>query len=239
LRDLGFEKPEHLGAAFLADAADLRDFAGDAPPLADDFPRRLSLREPGREELDFYLSFMDADQARERFARSAYVRSLWPPALRERTLPYFAEQGIFNRSRMAALQSRTSFRLLHEALTRTSSFTLPLVVAGSEPQEQAIVDRAVARGASGSLVDYLLGLRALAARDYRRSDGLFARVAAAEPGFGEVGRFRALALCLAGDGAAAAPFLGRLRAEPTRDEEERDFWSRLEASCARTGAPSP
>ncbi|MGB8329615.1 MAG: fused MFS/spermidine synthase, partial [Polyangiales bacterium] len=42
LRALGVEQPEQLGALFMAGPDDLEELAGDALPLTDDYPKRLS-----------------------------------------------------------------------------------------------------------------------------------------------------------------------------------------------------
>jgi hypothetical protein len=59
LRSLGIERPEQLGALFMADAGDLREMARDVPPLSDDYPRRLSIRyEVGPESLAAHRLWM-------------------------------------------------------------------------------------------------------------------------------------------------------------------------------------
>src|SRR4029077_12976068 len=41
LREVGFERPEQIGATFLGDADYLRSLLANTPPLTDDFPQRL------------------------------------------------------------------------------------------------------------------------------------------------------------------------------------------------------
>jgi spermidine synthase len=233
LRAIGLERPRQLGALFLADAEVLREFAGEALPLVDDRPQRLTRRDAGPEGYGHYLRFMDASAARERFARSAWVGERWPEQLRAETLARFAEQDIFNRSRMGTygLLTRSLFPVLADALTGTDLEVLPLVVAGSEPREQDALDRALARGEGGPLSDYLLALRALARRDYTEADRRFVRLARAEPGFEEVTRFRALALCLAGRGEEARPLITQAVAAANLAPEERPLWAGLISRC--------
>jgi len=239
LAELAFPTPAHLGATFLADAPLLRILAADTAPLVDDFPRRLSPGEAGEADHRFYLSFMDATAARDRFARSDFIRTLWPSRIREATLAAFAEQDVYNQSRIGTygLMRRDVFPLLYHALTETSSPLLPLLVAGSEPREQAAAARAVSKGVASPLADYLLGLGALARREYAAAEAAFSRVARAEPGFHDLALFRALALCLAGDAPRAAPFLDEIRRGPARDEDARRFWAELEGRCGREGRP--
>ena len=41
LREVGFERPEQIGATFVGDADYLRELTAPTPPLTDDFPQRL------------------------------------------------------------------------------------------------------------------------------------------------------------------------------------------------------
>ena len=233
LAQSGFEGPGALGATYLADAPVLNALTAGTPPLVDDFPLRLSRR--GAEEADYrsYLQFMDATAARERFETSEAMRAAWPPAIREAVRSAFQEQGIFNESRTGThgLVKRDPFPLLHRALVETSSTVLPLIVMGQEPRELDIATRAAAGGVAGPLVDYLHGLGALSRREYAPADAAFARVAAAEPQFHDLARFRALARCLAGDAAGAAPFLAEALRLPSSDDQALRFWARLAETC--------
>ena len=86
LAALGFERPEDLGALFIADATYLRAISAATPPVVDDFPKRIvapSLFAPV--ELDgpgLYGSWSDTNAARSRFVASALVAHLWPEPLR-------------------------------------------------------------------------------------------------------------------------------------------------------------
>jgi spermidine synthase len=91
LERLGFGRPELLGATFLADADTLRARFGSAAPLTDDRPKRLA-SELQRDARGAFGDWLDVDAARERFRESAFVRALWPPGLRERTLGAFEVQ---------------------------------------------------------------------------------------------------------------------------------------------------
>jgi spermidine synthase len=233
LRDLDFETPARLGSTFLADAAALSDLTDGTPPVVDDFPRRISPAPAAPEDVRFYEAFVDADAARERFRTSPLVRSLWPPELVPSTLARFEEQRIFNKGEVgnSRVPVGDRFALLYEALAETDSFTLPLVLAGSEPREQAIVRQVAAGGADNSLVDYLLGVRLLAERDYLEAARRFDRVAEREPGFKDVARFRGLALCLGGEAARGGDALAQVRQDLPPGDPLAGFWSSLEAAC--------
>src|SRR5690606_30904168 len=98
LENVALERPEQLGATFLADAEQLRAWIGDAEPVTDDFPKRISSGFPeDGPEPEVFFRFMDTAAAAARFAESRFVREAWPPALRERTLAWFDAQAIVNR----------------------------------------------------------------------------------------------------------------------------------------------
>ena len=222
LRAFGLETPAHLGALFLADSGQVREITAGVPPLVDDRPARLSAHLPGADSFAFYESVMVAARARDRFLNSATIRRLWPASLASKTLPLFAEVGILNEYSHAH-KPRARLRALRQALTETRSEILALVLLGSSEKEQEIVERAVRRGASSSLLDYLLGVRALARRDYASAEGQFAKVESQEPGFAEIRDLRALALCLSGDRSRAAALL-QSRAHPA-DAQGVAFWA--------------
>jgi predicted membrane-bound spermidine synthase len=99
LAEIGLELPEQLGALFLADADGLRELVGTAPPLVDDFPARIiadATPEKRALPLAEYRRMMDSSHARERFARSAFIRRLWPESLLRRSLDSFEWQGCIN-----------------------------------------------------------------------------------------------------------------------------------------------
>jgi len=52
MRDLGFVSPGQMGSLFIADGERLRRWIADAPPLADNFPKRLSDNLPDTGALD-------------------------------------------------------------------------------------------------------------------------------------------------------------------------------------------
>jgi len=99
LRALGFERPEQLGATFLADADQLRDETRDVLPLTDDFPKRLTDRTDFRSSRIEHVPWLDSAAARERFEESSFIREAWPADLREESLGFFAYQEMIDRSR--------------------------------------------------------------------------------------------------------------------------------------------
>jgi hypothetical protein len=188
----GFDSPELLGTTFLADAAQLLEIAGDEPPLVDDRPGRLTpFAPPGLDPL--YARLMQVDGARERFARSPFIRRVWPPALRERTLLGFERQAILNRRFLeppSPLRYADAARLL-EAPGRSRAWLLWLL--DSDDDEQRLAARAAARGLSDPLVERTLGIGALADGDPPAALRLFAEAGALAPGRPELRALEALA----------------------------------------------
>jgi hypothetical protein len=237
LRDVGLETPAHLGATFMADAGQLAALLAEALPLVDDRPHRLGPEEPRRGDFAFHFDLTDAGAGRRRFETSTLVRRLWPPAVAAKTLPRFAERSLYDRFFLAPFgQPRSAFADLREALAATDSRWLPLVLTGSHPREQAAVDAALRRGAAadGPAVDYLLGVRALAERDYAAAGARFRRVQEREPEFLRILDFRALAACLGGDRATAAAVLGHARFDAHPEPAERAFWAAMRRDCGET-----
>ncbi len=125
LAALGFEWPEQLGATFLADAPVLRTWTADEPALDDDHPDRLChyLDPPANDRFETFARGQDPAAAAKRFAESELVARLWPAALRERTLPYFAAQAALNVPAIepfdAAVPMATRISYLHQIQTQT------------------------------------------------------------------------------------------------------------------------
>jgi spermidine synthase len=127
LAALGFERPESLGATFLADARTLARWTDDALPLDDDHPGRILARYPPDGEYGdpAYRSWMDARAARGRFETSDFIRDLWPAALRQRTVEFFGPQAVWNDLCVGGRSN--TMQTLHMVLTRSSLRTLPLL----------------------------------------------------------------------------------------------------------------
>jgi hypothetical protein len=146
LRRIGIERPEQLGALLIDDAPGLRERVGATPPLTDDFPYRIltpvGSTSVATEVIPAYLRWMDADQARRRFAASRFVADVWPPAVRAGSLAYFEWLGLLNGMMIAqtawqppsttglaevdAVLTRSSLRTSHcGCLARTSTSSMP------------------------------------------------------------------------------------------------------------------
>lgn len=235
LREIGFERPEQIGATFLGDAAYLRQLTAETPPLTDDFPLRLqpvagrsSLSDPGYRSdpavMALFQDVIDPARGKRAFAASPFIRRLWPSALINDTLPFFDTQRIVNRVLWEGSAPLRRIEELHAVLTGTTLETLPLWLLGSDDVKQGIAEKSQER--SGA-TEYARGLRALATRAYPRAA---AHLGEAERRGLHAETLRPLqvyALCLAGD-RDTARLLARRNTPQSSDEAH--FWNWLHAT---------
>jgi hypothetical protein len=222
------EQPEQLGATFLADAGQLALWIDGAVPVEDDHPHRLSPRAPRPDRQAFIERWMNVDGAAARFAGSAMVQALWPPALREASRPLFPVQRLVN-AVMSSPPRRPGFEALRDLLTDTNLRTLPLLVAGSSPVLQDIAQRAWAKGVRSPALQAQIAVGLLARRDHAGAAALFG--AAAAPGGADATTarlYQAFALLMADEPDAARAALAAAGAAPPADPAaERDLrWLR-------------
>jgi predicted membrane-bound spermidine synthase len=198
LAALGFEQPEALGATFLADAATLAERTRGVPPLDDDHPGRISMRYPRDENGDpTYRSWMQPAALRQHFESSAFVRDVWPPALRLRTADAFPPQALFDD--LSVWGRFNKLESLRGVLTLSSLHTLPLLLMGTEPAVQRIAVPLYEAGARDAGLEFEMGARALSQREYEAAAQHLALVTEG-PRAGQAGALRALALELLGTG---------------------------------------
>jgi spermidine synthase len=166
----GFESPAQLGAAFLADAAQLRAWTGATPALVDDYPKRMAPGEgPSQEES--YAPLLDPGAASRRFRESAWVAKHWPPELAEAALAFFPFQPALNGR--TELDPVANLPLL-DAILRGSDLRIPVLwTLGSNVAEQEIVNRRLAADGFRPAFARALGVRALAERDYATAARMF------------------------------------------------------------------
>ena len=230
LVSLGIEKPEQLGATFLADAEQLAPWIASIPPLEDDYPQRISPGCPHSAQQDFIEQWMEVKQAAARFERSKMVQALWPPALRDRSRDFFAAQRMVNAvtfmpSRWPGLED------LRDLLIDSTLRTLPLLVAGSDPVLQEISQRAWAKGARSAVLEEHMAIGALVRREYAVAAEHFAAAAAAGRGGPEATNaliYQAFALMMAEKGGEARAVLATVGFAPAAspDEERALRWLR-------------
>ena len=231
LRAIGVEGPEQLGALFLMDAAQLAEWSQGLAPLVDDRPRRLSPAQPPEvmtAAFEQHVALMNADAARARFEKSAWVRTFWPETLRARTLEAFRTTGWMNERLLPAAFARIywiDFAALHQALTSTAYQTLPLWMLRSTEVEQAIARGGQAEGARDPMLAFHLLVGAMARRDWAATGQLVDGQKVGRSTFPEVTHLYAYAMCLSGRTTQAVA-LGRWWRTQSRGDDA--FWVFLE-----------
>jgi len=193
MRALGFETPEQLGAAFIADAGQLAGMIDGAPPLIDDRPGRLSLRRASREDRAQYRQWADPSATRRRFAESSWIRAHWPPDLARRTLGFFKYQRIANMQVFP--DDPEVLRLLDGVLAEPRLRTAALWLTGSSVEQERIILARTAGEDDAAYARYL-GAKALADRRFGLAAAIYARDPDTRPTLTEP--LRVYALCKSG-----------------------------------------
>jgi spermidine synthase len=207
----GFEQPPQLGAAFLGDADQLRQWVGSTPPVSDDFPKRLRADLVFDRSIDEYAAWMVPDGARRRFEASPWIAAHWPSDLIGWTPQYFAVQPILNGH--AVVDPVKSLPNV-DALLRNTDLRIPVLwLLDTDMVEQEILERRLGDGAKGMRPEYAfaLGAGALAQRDYARAAVLLTQAAERNP---RAGAAAAYALCRAGAPRRAAAVRGAQQLMP-------------------------
>jgi predicted membrane-bound spermidine synthase len=197
LRDLGIERPEQLGALFIADAGQLAEWTADHPPLVDDRPGWLAPGAPGPEAAADYQALQEPEACAARFRSSVVLGRIWPAGLRERTAAWFAWQGVFNRDYEAAARPQ-ALAELWAVLEATPLRTLPLLQLDSEPRIRETARQRHLEGGVHPALAFHLGAAALAGRDHEAAARFFAAAREEGHAFHSPRLMRALALGLAG-----------------------------------------
>jgi predicted membrane-bound spermidine synthase len=229
LSEVGFERPEQIGATFIGDSTFARQLVSSVPPLTDDFPHRLvpeltrpSLSAPAhaidRTATERFQHVIDPARAKDAFLASDFIRRLWPPDLAKTSVPYFTWQRAINRVLLEGGRPLMQIEDLHAVLTQTTLRTLPLWILGSDEVKEEIADQSKPPTAE---TEYARGLRALAGRDYNGAAAAFLQT---EQGGLRAPTIRALlvySLCLANRVDEARQFV---RGLDVHDLQEQHFW---------------
>lgn len=228
LRAVGIEQPEQLGALFMADAPGLRRLSAGAAPLTDRYPLRLSpFPVSPLDVAEEFRQWAAAGPARDAFEASEWVAKLWPPGMREATLPYFRYQGWFNdlmpELRTSEPDAIGALERARHLLAETPLETLPaLLLGGAQSDELRIVHERVAQGRSEPSFEMILGIEALSQRRY--ADAVRHFEASSPHGHPP---YEALANALAGREEEAREVIARvrsLRASHAAEPSERAYW---------------
>lgn len=190
----GLESPLQLGAAFLADAGQLRGWYGDTPALTDDHPKRIAPSRKFGWARPEYTTWLAPEGARRRFEASPWIAAHWPAEFIPASLPYFAFQPIANGE---VAPDPNDNLVAVDAILRHSELRTPVLwLLGSDAREQEIVDQRVAKDGYRPDYAYALGVRSLAARDFPGAAERFAEAAALKRG--NIGPLLAYSMCRAG-----------------------------------------
>ncbi len=231
LREVGFERPEQIGATFLGDAAYLHRLTEQTPPLTDDFPQRLR-PDPSRPSLSDpngaidpaiaarFQEVISPERAQGDFVSSPFIGRLWPATLLQATLPYFASQHLLNRVIWEGARPLAHIDDLHTLLTTTTLRTLPLWMLGSDDVKQRIVETSGDDGTGAA--DYARALRALSGRDYQSAAANFVRAEGRGLKGPPLRSLLAFALYMSGRSAEARLLSAQA---PAGDAEARLFWT--------------
>lgn len=168
LLELGLERPELLGTAFMADAQQLKALLATTLPLTDNFPKRYSQGFPTAIDDQFYSSWMEPQRTRAQFMSSAWISRFWPPVLREASLDYFVVHQAVNEPEQV-IERGQRLQMIAETLRHPGLKTPVLWLLGTSPRH---VDIARATDKPGNRGDhknpdvaYVLGAAALANND--------------------------------------------------------------------------
>ena len=203
----GFEHPAQLGAAFLADADELRRWLAGAAPVTDDHPKRMAPAEMYSENTpDEYAALLDPRAAAANFRASGWIDSLWPREFAALALEFYRVQWIFNDDPPASPAARLEH--VDNFLRQTRLVTPVLWLLDTDMTDLAIVERRLtaAGGKSAPEFAYPLGVGALAGGNYANAAARLAEAAERDPK--RAGAVAAYAACRAGLNAQARTING-------------------------------
>ena len=222
LERIGLENPAQLGATFLADADQLREWTRNAAPLVDDFPSRLeSARDPVHVVWRFYRDWTDTAKARKAFEKSPFIRSSFPDTWRKASLGAFENQRQLNDLLVRKFETAEILPDLHAIQSGTDLRTLALWRLGYTTDEAEALERMNARGEN---TEALLGLRAalaLSERDYETARVLYEKLRGSTPATTKALFLQAYATAMSGREQEANALLSSQRAHLGQDADSR------------------
>ena len=197
---LGFEQPEQLGALFIGDAEYLKGLIAHSAPLVDNYPKLLEAPFSFQEAADrLFNGLTDVAAARERFRNSPLIKRLWPERLLDASLPYFEFQGMINAFSLGT-GFTPSLRIdsVHRLQTQSSLRTMVLWELGSDSDIQRLVSDADPQTLANPVLQYHLGIRFIAERNYEAAVEPLRRAEQVEQLREDAFRLRNYALCMSG-----------------------------------------
>lgn len=165
LAEIGLEKPELLGASFMADATQLKAMLAATLPLSDNFPKRYSQLFPDDADFLFYGDWMNTRKSLKRFMSSEWIGKFWPASLRESSATYFPlQQGINLPQEL--ISANLALEVVADMLDKSNLQTPVYWLLGTSVREADLARQSNLAAAPG--LDYVRGVDALA----RRQSGL-------------------------------------------------------------------
>jgi predicted membrane-bound spermidine synthase len=132
LTAVGFDDPSQLGALFIGDAIYLTKLTRNAPPISDDWPKRIA-QEGTLEARDALIwQWRDTKAARQRFENSDFIARTWPEPLRSTTQRQFENQRMINDLLFPEQTPVRQLEVLHQVLTGTALRLPVLLLLGSD-----------------------------------------------------------------------------------------------------------
>ncbi|MBW2444739.1 MAG: spermidine synthase [Deltaproteobacteria bacterium] len=225
LRSIGVESPAQLGALFIADAEQLQELIGDAPPVTDDHPKRLSETVPDvSQAAPRFRAWMHGSATTRRFEESDWVERVWPPSLRAQTRAAMAAEAGYQEVTLFGRRPFVkSLPSLDRALRTTRQVTLPLWLLGSDADRQAAAGRRLAEPGRHSAARAEVALGALASRRYGEAADAFSTARAElanAPGTEAWRQAEVYSRLMAGDSTGAQAPLAELRASAAPADRE-------------------
>ena len=141
LEAVGFETPEQLGAAFIADGKDLRRYTIGMPPLVDDHPKRLTIAADLKSREMLIWQWRDTLKSRMRFLTSEWVKNLFPDMIKVGSSHNFENQRLLNDLLFPGDTPARQVAVLGQVLKKTPLRLPALLLMNSDTDVQAIVGR--------------------------------------------------------------------------------------------------
>ncbi len=164
--DLGYEHPEQLAAMFMMGAEQLKKISANTLPLVDNFPARLAPDTPPREAYLKYTEWLDWTRSRDEFASSKTVAAWVPEKIRSNMADYFEWQDLIARSEFTPASMKSRLEGTERLLRNTTLNVAPLSLLGTNSDIVRAAVNAKAKGNQDPEIRRILGLQALANRDY-------------------------------------------------------------------------
>jgi spermidine synthase len=174
LNNILLETPEAMIATLLGDAKQLEEFWGDALPLSDRYPRRLSIDFPLTVHSDL-VEWSRTEKREKRLQESSWLRLFWPEE-------FFADEQSLNVQRLLqtlwgfnpAKKPRTTLHLIEQIQSHSKLEHLVARIMASDADVLRIV-QSLQQEESDKDIEYHRAVDALTRRDYQKTIEHFVR----------------------------------------------------------------